>query len=177
MSPRAAGRTAFTLIAALALGACAGEPAPEREWTPEDHGHPRMADPARMPGGEQGAAEPSDTGEAPELRAARALFNVSCAGCHGRDGRGEGPKRPPGAQVPDMTVASFQSARTDAQLAQVIAKGRDLMPAFEEKINADGIRALVAYLRTLGQGVTAAQAAPEPDPGAEPEPEVDAKAP
>jgi mono/diheme cytochrome c family protein len=169
VSPRAPGPIAFTLVAALALGACAGDPAPEREWTPEDHGHPRMADPARMPGGAQGAAEPSDTGEAPELRAARALFNVSCAGCHGRDGRGEGPKRPPGAQVPDMTATSFQSARTDAQLAQVIAKGRDLMPAFEDKINADGIKALVAFVRTLGQDAATAQP--------EPEPEVDAKAP
>ena len=63
-------------------------------------------------------------------RAAEALFNVSCASCHGRDGRGQGERRPPGAAVPDFTQAAFQAQRSDAQLGEVIRTGRGLMPAF-----------------------------------------------
>ncbi len=128
----------------LALGAvlaCGKDTSQLREWRPEDHQPP----PAVMPEG-QGAAEESGD---PVARAAAALFSMRCASCHGEAGRGDGSARPPGAQLPDFGSAAFQSAHSDAQLHEVIAKGRGLMPAFGADITEKGIAALIAHVRAL----------------------------
>lgn len=78
-----------------------------------------------------------------------ALWNVSCAGCHGRGGRGDGPTPPPGAQMPDMTSPDFQRARTDAQLAQAIMEGRNMMPAFGQQLSPKAVSALVTHVRAF----------------------------
>jgi mono/diheme cytochrome c family protein len=82
-------------------------------------------------------------------RAAAALFRVSCAGCHGDEGRGGGSALPPGITAPDMTAASFHDERSDEALAQVIRDGRGAMPGFGSQINDRGIAALVGHVRTL----------------------------
>lgn len=127
-------------LIALALIACESRATPTREWQPSDHGQPAQADPARTPT----QAAPEEGGSA---RAAEALFNVSCASCHGRDGRGQGAGRPPGAQVPDFTLPDYQAQRSDEQLGEVIRTGRGLMPGFSKQVNDQGITALVAYIR------------------------------
>jgi cytochrome c oxidase cbb3-type subunit 3 len=136
------------LAIAFCMAACT-DPVPTREWTPADHGQPSNADPERtpQPGDPQAAPDPAQA----EARAAQALWNVSCASCHGRSGRGDGPNPPPGATLPDLTTASFQASRDDAQLAEVIRAGRALMPAFGEQINPQGISALVRHVRSLAQ--------------------------
>src|SRR5262245_29417493 len=112
-------------VAALALCVCAcREPSPKREWRASDHGQP----PIEAPANDDEATAASD-GEDTSVRAARALFVAACAGCHGRDGRGQGDARPPGAQLPDFTVEAWQTTRSDAQLAQTIRDGRGMMPA------------------------------------------------
>jgi mono/diheme cytochrome c family protein len=120
-----------------------GTPADMREWRPEDHGQPTEVDPSRV------AAEPTPAQAADPTRAAQALWKVACAGCHGLDGRGAGPSLPPGANVPVMTDASWQSERSDEQIAEVIRHGRNLMPPFGKQITDDGIKALVAHIRSL----------------------------
>ncbi|HEY2732427.1 MAG TPA: cytochrome c, partial [Polyangiales bacterium] len=92
-------------------------------------------------------AEPEAPEQGGEDRAADALYNVSCASCHGRDGHGQGPGRPPGAQLPDFTSPQFQAQRSDAQLSQVIREGRGLMPPFAKQVNEQGQAALVARIR------------------------------
>jgi mono/diheme cytochrome c family protein len=133
------------------VSACESRPAPTREWKPEDHVQPQAADPARTP-----TEAPADAPGGLE-RAAEALFNVSCASCHGRDGKGQGAGRPPGAQLPDFTSATFQKSQTDEQLAAVIRDGRNMMPPFGKQVNPQGITALVAHIRKLGDS----QAAPQ----------------
>lgn len=140
----------------LLLSACRPASHATREWTPEDHGHPPEPPP------EQGA--PAAPEEGGQERAARALWNVSCASCHGMRGRGDGRQPPPGAQMPDFSTAAFQGARTDAQLATSIREGQGLMPAFGKQLNADGIAALVAIVRSFGP------AAPQPDEAPPPAP-------
>lgn len=139
---------------AVVLAGCAGEPAPKREWTPADHGQPRDPAPERQPQ----QAEPNESPEVATARAARALFSTSCASCHGRDGRGQGEGRPPGATLPDFTNATFQDSRTDAQLALVIREGRGMMPGFSKQLTEPGIAALVQYVRSLAAGATDAGA-------------------
>jgi mono/diheme cytochrome c family protein len=124
----------------LVLGACEERVAPTREWQASDHSQPAQADPLRTP-------TPSAPEEGGTERAADALFNVSCASCHGRDGRGQGERRPPGVTVPDFTLAAFQTQRSDEQLGEVIRTGRGLMPAFGKQVNEQGIAVLVARIR------------------------------
>jgi mono/diheme cytochrome c family protein len=109
-------------------------------------------DPTRVPA----ATAPTEPEEGGVSRAAAALWNVSCASCHGRDGKGLGADRPPGAQLPDFTVAEFQKQRTDEQLLQVMREGRGLMPAFGKQLNQQGLNALLAHVRAY-----AAPAAPQ----------------
>jgi len=125
----------------VSLGACGQSAKERREWRPEDHQPP----PAVAPEG-QGAGE--GTGD-PTVRAAAALWSMRCAPCHGEGGRGDGRNKPPGAPVPNFTSAAFHEARSDAQLGEVISKGRGLMPPFEADITDTGIAALIAHIRTL----------------------------
>ncbi|HKU43321.1 MAG TPA: cytochrome c [Polyangiales bacterium] len=134
-------------FAALLL-ACTSRPEPTREWRPEDHGQPADIDPARVPAA-AGQAEPEAGGVS---RAAAALWNVSCASCHGRDGKGQGPGRPPGAQLPDFTSAEYQKQRSDQDLLSVIKDGKGMMPGFGKQLNEQGLSALLSHVRSFGAG-------------------------
>jgi mono/diheme cytochrome c family protein len=137
-------RAFIMMCAAVVLLACDSRVAPQREWRPSDHGQPVDVDPSRVP---QAAATTEEGGVD---RAVAALWNVSCASCHGRDGRGQGPSRPPGAQMPDFTSADFQKQRADAQLLAVIREGRGMMPPFGKQVNDQGLSALVQHVRKFG---------------------------
>ena len=77
-------------------------------------------------------------------------FQTYCSVCHGDDGKGqteEGKKK--GAR--DLTNARWQDKVDDARLVKSVTKGHDKMPAFEKKLSADEIKALVAEVRTLAK--------------------------
>lgn len=167
-NPPPVPRTAPFLVIPLLLVGC-GDDRELREWTPEDHVHPPQAqvDPSRVPQDQpQGSSEE---------RAAAALWIVTCASCHGREGRGDGEAKPPGVQMTDFTDPAWQASTSDEELAQVIAEGRDLMPRFDDRINPRGIAALVGHIRRLNPeqppqpegGTEAAEEAPAPAQGAE----------
>ncbi|MEY4578921.1 MAG: hypothetical protein RL701_3624 [Pseudomonadota bacterium] len=136
---------ALVLAAAcFGLAACKARPEATREWQPSDHVQPQQDDPARTP-------TPAAPEEGGADRAADALFSVSCANCHGRDGRGSGEQRPPAAQMPNFADAAFQAQRTDAQLKAAIQTGRGMMPAFGKQLNEQGIDVLVQRVRRFGK--------------------------
>ncbi|MEZ4255804.1 MAG: cytochrome c [Polyangiales bacterium] len=140
-------------LSLLAASAC-GETPTLREWQPTDHAQPAEAnvDPARVAA--DAPSEPLPQGES-LARAAAALYRMSCAPCHGMEGRGDGPAKPEGATIRSFADAAFQSSNTDEALAAVIADGRGLMPKFGTQINPDGIHALVVHIRSLGPGAAA----------------------
>lgn len=75
-------------------------------------------------------------------------WQTYCSVCHGDDGKGqteEGKKK--GAR--DLTNAKWQDKVDDARMVKSVTKGHDKMPAFEKKLSADEIKALVAEARTL----------------------------
>jgi mono/diheme cytochrome c family protein len=141
------------MVLALAISAAAGgllsacEDPPVREWRPDDHGQEQP-----RPGASQTAPTAADepvSAEEAEARATLALWNVTCATCHARDGRGGGPGLPPGAKVPDLIDAAFTSTRTDEQLAASIRDGKTMMPPFGAQLGAEGVAAMVAHVRRL----------------------------
>ena len=149
-SPRLApvGRRAYawgvrldapTLLAAILLFSACEEDRATREWQPEDH---------QPPGGGADPSQSEPMGGADAVEAGAVLWRVHCAGCHGAEGRGDGPAAPPMATVPDLTSAEAQ-ARSDEQMAAVIREGRGMMPAFGSQLNEQGISAIVAHMRTL----------------------------
>lgn len=152
-------RTARCMASCLLFAFACGDPPPKREWTPADHGQPAGGDPDRTP---ETQATPEE-GEAPLARAAAALWNASCASCHGRDGRGLGAGRPPGVQIADFTAPAWQASRSDAQLVAVIRDGRSMMPAFGKQVNEHGLGALVEHIRRFAP-VEQVDGGPSPSP-------------
>jgi cytochrome c6 len=76
---------------------------------------------------------------------AAATYKAKCAMCHGADGRGGkmGTK--------DFASPDIQKL-TDAQLAEIISKGKPpKMPSYEGKLKDTEIKDLVTYIRGLGK--------------------------
>jgi mono/diheme cytochrome c family protein len=74
-------------------------------------------------------------------------FKAKCVACHGADGTGN-TAAGKAMKVRDLTSAAVQE-QTDAQLLEIIAKGKGKMPAYEKSLGADKCTELVAYIRTL----------------------------
>lgn len=96
-----------------------------------------------------------------DTSAGAVLFADRCAGCHGRDGRGGGMgirllAMVRGADRPiDFTDSGVMENWPDEQIARVIREGgkavgkSTLMPAYEDRLAADKISDLVAFIRSL----------------------------
>lgn len=78
-----------------------------------------------------------------------ALYKARCAMCHAIDGSGDTTVGK-SMKVPDLRSPKIQT-QSDAQLYDVIVKGKGKMPAYERTIGADNCKELVAYIRQLGR--------------------------
>jgi len=78
-----------------------------------------------------------------------ATFKAKCAMCHGADGKGSAVGQKMGAH--DFTSADVQKM-SDAELTDVITKGKNKMPSYAGKLQESDIKGLVAYVRQLGKG-------------------------
>ncbi len=71
-------------------------------------------------------------------------YKAKCSMCHGADGKGG-----------KMGTRDFASpevkAETDAQLTDIITKGKGKMPAYGGKVSDDDIKGLVTYIRSLAK--------------------------
>ena len=88
-----------------------------------------------QPGGEQG----------------RDLYRIHCLECHGAEGRADGPRAALLAPRPGNLVSAATSAKTDAELFEIIAEGvlRTAMSGWSHQLSADERRNILAYIRTL----------------------------
>jgi cytochrome c6 len=75
------------------------------------------------------------------------LFKTKCASCHGASGAGD-TAMGKSMKLKDLGSAEVQGM-ADADLTNVIAKGKKPMPAYEGKLTSDQIQDLVKYVRTL----------------------------
>ncbi len=139
------------------LAACGDGDPPLREWTPADHGHPAgtregpAAEGAETPTASDENAPPAQPQHISDARSGAALWNVMCAGCHGRQGRGDGPARPVGTRMPDLSDPSWQSSRSDQQIMRFILSGQGAMASMQERVDAAALRPLVRYIRGLAR--------------------------
>jgi len=80
---------------------------------------------------------------------AAATYKTKCAMCHGADGKGDTPA---GKKMGAHDFASEEvKKQSDADLEQILAKGKNKMPAYEGKLKPEEIKNLVRYIRNLGK--------------------------
>lgn len=77
------------------------------------------------------------------------LYKSKCAACHAPDGSGNTPAGKT-LGVGDLRSPDAQKL-SDAQLAEIIAKGKGKMPAYEKSLTPDQIKGLVAFIRELAR--------------------------
>ena len=84
-----------------------------------------------------------------QASAGKTIFSTKCAICHGQDGSGNTPigKK---LKIKDLRSAEVQHM-SDADLSNLIAKGKGKMPAYEKSLGAEKITQVVAYIRELGR--------------------------
>lgn len=75
-----------------------------------------------------------------------ATYAKACSRCHGNDGRAQ-TKKGQQLRATDFTSTRWQKSITDAKGIRVITNGHEEMPAFKDTLNAEEIRALMAYVR------------------------------
>src|SRR6516225_8190228 len=81
--------------------------------------------------------------------AGETLFKTKCAACHGPDGKGEVPM---GKKLGARNLSSAEvQGQSDAQLTEVLTKGKNKMPAYDGKLTKEQIGQLVAYIREIGK--------------------------
>lgn len=80
---------------------------------------------------------------------AEKLYRTKCAICHAADGSGNVPAGK-SLQVRDFRSAEVQKL-TDAQLFEIIAKGKKAMPGYEKDLKEAQIKEMVAYIRELAK--------------------------
>ena len=88
--------------------------------------------------------------DAESISAGKEIWSKHCQSCHGKAGKGDGPKA---AQLktlpPDFTKAEFQK-QTDGALFYKSSEGREDMPSFKKKIpDQDDIWSAINYMRTF----------------------------
>jgi cytochrome c6 len=80
---------------------------------------------------------------------AASTYKAKCAMCHGADGKGDTPA---GKRLGARDFASPEVQKeTDEELAEITAKGKNKMPAYEKTLKESQIKDLVAYIRELAK--------------------------
>ena len=71
------------------------------------------------------------------------LFQAHCSSCHGSKGEG--------GSGPDLSRGTFGVGDTDADLRQIVSRGRDVMPGFRSTLEEDDIWQVVSFMRSLAE--------------------------
>lgn len=86
------------------------------------------------------------------------IFAKSCANCHGKMGKGDGPAAAALNPKPkDLSDKAYMAKLSDKYLSDIIAKGgaavgkSPLMPPFGGRLKEQDIRNVTAYVRSLGR--------------------------
>ncbi|HUB03256.1 MAG TPA: cytochrome c [Terriglobales bacterium] len=74
-------------------------------------------------------------------------FKAKCAACHGATGSAD-TAMGKNLKIRDLGSADVQG-QSDAQLTDIISKGKGKMPAYDGKLSKDQISDLVKYIRSL----------------------------
>ena len=128
-------------------------------WSPSDHDHQASPNQAQV---DVGAPQP----QMPNLEkhgitdVVLATWKQNCVPCHGKIGRGDGPKGPM-FQPRDLSDPSWQRVAIDSEMRHTIKNGRGRMPAFSN-IPDETVDGLIRLIRMLGPQQPRPQPSPAP---------------
>jgi cytochrome c6 len=75
------------------------------------------------------------------------IYKTKCAACHGVNGKGDTML---GKNMKLRPLASDEVQKeSDDEIAVIISKGKNKMPAYEHKLSHDQIAAVIKYIRLL----------------------------
>jgi cytochrome c6 len=77
------------------------------------------------------------------------LYKTTCQKCHGADGTGNTPAGKK-FEARDFHSPEVQK-QSDAELIKATTEGQKKMPSYKDKLSAEQIKDLVAYVRQLGK--------------------------
>ncbi len=77
------------------------------------------------------------------------LFKAKCAMCHGADATGK-TAMGQALKIPDLHSEDVQKL-SDAELTQIITKGKNKMPAYETKLSKEQISQLAGFVKELAK--------------------------
>ena len=123
------------LLFALFVSVISFRMAQEEPWPVPDK-YMRMANPVKA--------------DATSVADGKQLWLQHCTSCHGKAGKGDGPKAAQLKTLPhDLSKADVQS-QPDGSFFYKTSEGRKDMPSFKKKIpDQDDIWSIVNYIRTL----------------------------
>ena len=122
-----------SVIVFLALAA-AHKPQP-KEWPVPDK-YLKMANPVKS--------------DAEALSSGKELWVKNCQSCHGKSGKGDGPKASQLKTQPEDLGSAVIQKQPDGALFYKTSEGREDMPSFKKKItDQDDIWTIVNYIRTF----------------------------
>ena len=85
-----------------------------------------------------------------DVAAGQTIYKERCVFCHGENGAGDGPLgRMLKPSPPSFGDLQRLASRSDEELMKTIAEGKSPMPRFGEKLSVEGIKNVLAYIRTL----------------------------
>lgn len=87
------------------------------------------------------------------------LYKKHCAICHAKDGSGK-TKQGEKTKTADWTDGSIWTRVDDETAKRIIVEGKGKMKAYDKKVPADQVDALLAYCKGLSQPPPAAAPAP-----------------
>ena len=87
----------------------------------------------------------SATGVAADANEGEATYKARCKVCHGEDGVPKSFAK----GSPAFNDQAWKEATSVEAIEKVVAEGRKRMPAFQNKLTPEEIKAVSAYLKTL----------------------------
>lgn len=92
---------------------------------------------------------------AEDLSKGEKIYKFMCAKCHGKEGKGDGPKAEKLDKKPsDYTQPGYFDKRSDDELFTIIVDGNLPMPSFELKLSEEDIDNVLAYIKTFAAPAT-----------------------
>jgi cytochrome c6 len=82
-------------------------------------------------------------------RRGQEIFQELCAGCHGSDGRAQ-TDIGKALEAADLTSEAIQQ-KGESELSKSVKGGKGKMPAFQNKLADDEIKAVLTYVKQLGK--------------------------
>lgn len=91
-------------------------------------------------------------GEAADLARGEKIYKMMCLKCHGKEGKGDGPKAKELSKKPrNYTNKAEMEKLTDADLKKAVIEGKEPMPSFRARLKDKDVDDVIAYIKTFAK--------------------------